>query len=115
MKYDQRYPNLTDLDEADGIMYSKYKGKCFVCGCETHYIDICYEDYLCSEECDMRAAKDAAEATTVRTNLRQSIAEFCDWRARNELCSDGQCSGCPVNDTYDMAREPDEDDIEDDE
>ena len=53
-----------------------------------------------------------ADERSVKTNLRKAIAEFCDWRVRNHLCEDEQCEFCPVNDTYDMAREPEESDDE---
>lgn len=43
----------------------------------------------------------------VRENLRNAISEYCRWRVNNNWCDDGQCEYCAVNQTYDMARDPD--------
>lgn len=51
----------------------------------------------------------------VKSNLRSAISDFCRWRVNQCLCDDGDCVSCPVNETYDLARETEDtenDDIE---
>lgn len=38
------------------IIKCKDTKPCFVCGCDTHYIDFIYETRLCSEECSKALA-----------------------------------------------------------
>ena len=58
MKYHDRYPNMKPLeDECDNIMRGVIAGPCTWCGKPTHYIEINYEAWFCSEEC-LKAAED---------------------------------------------------------
>ena len=48
------------------------------------------------------------EEKTIKANLRAAISIFCRWRVNQNMCEPDGCDYCPVNDTYDMAREPDD-------
>lgn len=39
-------------------IYLKYPGKCFWCGKLTHWADICYEGFVCSQKCQADIAED---------------------------------------------------------
>lgn len=54
------------------------------------------------------------EESEVKSNLRSAISSFCRWRVNQNICEPDECDFCPVNDAYDMARE-DEDDEDDEE
>ena len=59
MKFSEKYPNMRPIvDEApNGIIRVHEKQPCWNCGELTEYIDINFEAYLCSEEC--QAQKDS--------------------------------------------------------
>ena len=52
MKYDIKYGDLKPLEVRDNILCSRTLGKCWNCGALTRFIEINYEAYLCSEECE---------------------------------------------------------------
>lgn len=45
---------------------------------------------------------------TVKEQLRTAISAFCRWRVNQNICEEGDCEFCPVNDANDMARNEDE-------
>jgi len=52
MKFHKLYPDAIDLQEVQpGLMYSDTIGECWNCKAFTHFVDIDFMAYLCSEEC----------------------------------------------------------------
>lgn len=39
-------------------LWSDKEGQCFYCMVATHWLDICYEGYVCSEKCQQEIAQD---------------------------------------------------------
>ena len=56
MKFSEKYPNMCPIiDEApNGIIRVHEKQPCWNCGALTDYVDINYEAYLCSDECQQQ-------------------------------------------------------------
>jgi hypothetical protein len=56
MKFDELFPNVMPLGQADYqqafIFRSKKLGICCICGAETTWCDGDFEDFVCSPECD---------------------------------------------------------------
>jgi hypothetical protein len=64
MKYDDKFPYALTNDKElyDGCMIKAViPSFCFVCGNLTQWVDIDYQGFICSEECQRRAAEDAAK------------------------------------------------------
>ena len=59
MKFKDLYSNCEHLEEvAPSIIYSKNRGNCYICRKETNFIDIDFECYICSEECEHQMSED---------------------------------------------------------
>lgn len=53
MRYDLKYQKCHKQDEPEpGIVFTKDKEHCWVCGAQTAFIDIDFDVYVCSEECE---------------------------------------------------------------
>lgn len=53
MKYDQKYPNAKPMQMVETtIMCAKKADSCYRCGALTKFVDIDFEAFICSEECD---------------------------------------------------------------
>lgn len=61
MKYDIKYAGLKPLEVRDNYLWSHTVGKCWCCGAPTHCIEINYEAYICSEECEWEIDKEINE------------------------------------------------------
>lgn len=48
-------------DKPCGTEWSDKEGKCFVCGKPTHWLDMCYEGYVCSLKCQDKASQDVQD------------------------------------------------------
>lgn len=61
--FDERFPGAPmGCEKRGGYVKLLAEPKpCFVCGTPTQWVDLCYEAPLCSVECDLKAAKDAAK------------------------------------------------------
>ena len=55
------------------------------------------------------------EESTIKEELRSAISAFCRWRINQNLCEPNECEFCPVDDTYDMARDTNKDETNFDE
>jgi len=52
LTFDQSFPYAKHLEEVrDGLIYSNITGPCLVCGYPTHFIEINYQAYFCSDGC----------------------------------------------------------------
>ena len=51
MKFSQKYPNLKPFEEAGNVMRSTTIDNCHMCGALTNFVDLDFECYICSEEC----------------------------------------------------------------
>jgi hypothetical protein len=52
MIFEKMFPYAKHLEEVlEGLIYSNVVGLCFACGYPTHFIEINYQDYFCSDEC----------------------------------------------------------------
>ena len=63
MKYDNKFPHARPDDdkEYDRCMIKLSRSEpCFVCGSRTQWVDIDYQCFICSEECQLSVAEDAA-------------------------------------------------------
>lgn len=53
MKYADKFPDMKPIvDERHNIIRSRTAEPCSVCGELTDYVEINYEGYFCSEECE---------------------------------------------------------------
>ena len=53
MKYDKKYPNARPLQEVEKTIMKAHKpDNCYMCGVMTDFIDMDFDAYICSEECD---------------------------------------------------------------
>ena len=52
MKYNIKYGHLKPLEVQDNILRGAHAGPCWHCGEMTEFIEINYEAYLCSDECE---------------------------------------------------------------
>ena len=48
------------------------------------------------------------ELEDVSSDLRKTISAFCRFRVNQNLCNDGDCFLCPLNEAYEMARDHDD-------
>ena len=64
MRWEHKYPRVRFGEDTDsGLLHYPSIGKCFMCQSETHWIDLCFEGRLCSEECEAEAYEDIARRT----------------------------------------------------
>ena len=53
MKYNIKYPNARPMQEVEATIMKAHKpDNCHWCGAMTDFIDMDFETYICSEECD---------------------------------------------------------------
>jgi hypothetical protein len=58
MKYNRKYPIHNLLKEVPkGIVQFSMAGACDICGCYTHWVNIKYQSFICSEECNSELEK----------------------------------------------------------
>lgn len=59
MKYSERYKDLQVNEITDAIiMRSDHCEPCACCGEMTDYVDVCFEVYVCSDECQFNIDND---------------------------------------------------------
>ena len=59
MLFTEKYPNMKPIKDCSlNIMRGTIKQPCCICGKLTEYIDICYEAYFCSTECQNKMDDD---------------------------------------------------------
>ena len=77
-KFDLKYPHLHHLEmsEDDAVLYSDDHGPCFVCGCDTHYIEINYQAWLCSEECERMLDEEYRDAENAASEGAAAVLPF---------------------------------------
>ena len=84
MIYEQKYPhaNLGDIFEITITVGAP--GPCAECGRETHFIDVCWEAHVCSEECVKILDE---EFTAVLGEIEDYSDEFFDKLLENKAPS----------------------------
>lgn len=52
MIFEALFPYAKHLEEVrEGLIWVNDIGPCFICGRLTHFADLDYQDYFCSDEC----------------------------------------------------------------
>ena len=58
MDFDLKFPNAKHGEEVcPGIIYHNHHSHCGNCGKNTHFIDLDFQCWICSEECDWELSR----------------------------------------------------------
>jgi hypothetical protein len=58
MFYHLKHPYAKNHEEVENcIVYFDEKLPCQICKTETHFVDIIFEEHICSEECDRKISE----------------------------------------------------------
>lgn len=85
MKFDEKYPNAIEgtlasswrqggQDFPNSMWFTKYEGECWHCKALTTWIDMDFQAFICSEECQEAKWKEYCEACRL-SNEKAAMSE----------------------------------------
>lgn len=60
-------------------LWSDKEGECFWCKSPTHWLDICYEGYVCSAKCQQEIAQDVKSRSESKPESREDRTKLHEW------------------------------------
>lgn len=79
MKFDQLFPDKKETDFEGSLMVRLDADEaCWHCGRRTHWVDMNFMAYLCSEECDRAKWKEYAAADHGEFDLTDALSDQND-------------------------------------